>query len=184
MAAYNAALVTKPSLPEETGLSYPIREGAIEGCVEYNAAIAPMTCKSFLALNRITIAQLFKWNPAVGADCSNLWLGYQYCVSTDAVPTDIASSTDTPTTTPTPTPTKTTSATPSPTAPSAPGPTHPGTVENCDEWHVVGDSDTCWSITQEHGITLDQFYKWNPAIQNDCGTNFWPTYAYCVGVSA
>ncbi|KAF1360095.1 hypothetical protein EJ07DRAFT_10620, partial [Lizonia empirigonia] len=152
MAAYNAASVTKPSLPEETGLSYPIREGAIEGCVEYNAAIAPMTCKSFLALNRITIAQLFKWNPAVGADCSNLWLGYQYCVSTDAVPTDIASSTDTPTTTPTPTPTKTTSATPSPTAPSAPGPTHPGTVENY--------SDTCWSITQEHGITLDQFYKW------------------------
>jgi hypothetical protein len=34
-------------------------EGAIEGCVEYNAIIAPMTCKSFLALKRITIAQLF-----------------------------------------------------------------------------------------------------------------------------
>ncbi|KAF3028325.1 hypothetical protein E8E11_000017, partial [Didymella keratinophila] len=101
-------------------------EGAIDGCVEYNAAIAPMTCKSFLALNRITIAQLFKWNSAVGADCSNLWLGHQYCVSTDAVPTDIASSTDTPTTTPTPT--KTTSATPSPTAPSALGLTHPGTA--------------------------------------------------------
>lgn len=38
-----------------------VQEGAIEGCIEYNAAIALMTCKSFLALNRITIAQLFKW---------------------------------------------------------------------------------------------------------------------------
>jgi hypothetical protein len=37
-----------------------MQKGAIEGCVEYNAAIAPMTYKSFLALNRITIAQLFK----------------------------------------------------------------------------------------------------------------------------
>ena len=26
------------------------------------------------------------------------------------------------------------------------------------------------------------FYKWNPAVGNDC-SNMWPGYYYCVGVS-
>ncbi len=66
--------------------------------------------------------------------------------------------------------------------PSAP--TFPNTVSNCNLYHTVVAGEGCWSITQTFGITLAQFYAWNPDITDDCGTNFWPGYAYCVGVGA
>ncbi|EMD68574.1 carbohydrate-binding module family 50 protein [Bipolaris sorokiniana ND90Pr] len=176
MAAYNGGSPVDVTLPEEGEDFYPIRAGVIEGCVEYEAVVPPMTCQSFLDRNQITIAQFYKMNPAVGPDCTGLWLKYRYCISTDALPSDVISSTFTPTPTPT-------SAPPTSTAPAIPGPTHPGTVAGCNKWHVVGSGDSCWTISQLYGIGLDTFYKWNPAIQNDCATNFWPDYAYCVGIS-
>ncbi|KAI0523940.1 hypothetical protein F5B22DRAFT_633991 [Xylaria bambusicola] len=84
MAAYDSATITAIPLPQETEESgYPIREGATKDCVEYEAIVAPMTCETFLKRNHITIAQFYKWNPAVGEDCRNLWLDYRYCVSID-----------------------------------------------------------------------------------------------------
>ncbi|KAL3453555.1 hypothetical protein BJX65DRAFT_292598 [Aspergillus insuetus] len=127
------------------------------------------------------------------ADCS-LEDGYRYCMrpSEDWSPT-ISSPTSTPshfpvrdcysycvlgpivsTTTPTTTPTN----------PSIPGPTQSGSPSSCNQWHLVADGDSCWTITQEYGITLDQFYEWNPAVKNDCAEGFWYGYAYCVGVGA
>jgi hypothetical protein len=38
-------------------------------------------------------------------------------------------------------------------------------------------------MAKDNGITLDQFYSWNPAVSKDCVTNFWLGQAYCVGVS-
>lgn len=62
------------------------------------------------------------------------------------------------------------------------GPTFPNIAPNCNAYHTVVDGDGCWSISQAYEITVDQFYEWNPDIADDCGTNFWPGYAYCVGV--
>ncbi|KAI1373924.1 hypothetical protein F4677DRAFT_183928 [Hypoxylon crocopeplum] len=64
------------------------------------------------------------------------------------------------------------------------GPTMPNTVKNCNLfWTVLeGSGDSCWSITQQFSITLDQFYTWNPDVGDDCGANFWPGYSYCVGI--
>ncbi|KAI8959037.1 hypothetical protein F5Y11DRAFT_359517 [Daldinia sp. FL1419] len=64
------------------------------------------------------------------------------------------------------------------------GPTMPNIVKNCNAFYTVleGSGDSCWSITQQFGITLDQFYIWNPDVTDDCGTNFWPGYSYCVGI--
>ncbi|KAK8089858.1 hypothetical protein PG997_004819 [Apiospora hydei] len=64
------------------------------------------------------------------------------------------------------------------------GPTMPNIAPNCNKfWTVLKDSgDSCWSITQKFGITLDQFYTWNPDVTDDCGTNFWVGESYCVGV--
>jgi hypothetical protein len=68
---------------------------------------------------------------------------------------------------------------------SAPtGPTFPNMAANCNAFHTVVSGDGCWSITVEYGITLAQFYEWNPDIADDCGTNFWLGSAYCVGVGA
>ncbi len=62
------------------------------------------------------------------------------------------------------------------------GPTFANIASNCNAYHTVVAGDGCWSITQTYSITLDQFYLWNPDVTDDCGTNFWPGYAYCVGV--
>jgi hypothetical protein len=37
------------------------QDGVIEGCVEYEAVVPPMTCQSVLGRNHITIEQFFKW---------------------------------------------------------------------------------------------------------------------------
>ncbi|KAK4143426.1 uncharacterized protein C8A04DRAFT_37436 [Dichotomopilus funicola] len=62
------------------------------------------------------------------------------------------------------------------------GPTFPNIASNCNAYHTVVDTDGCASIAATYGITLAEFYAWNPDISNDCGTNFWTGYAYCVGV--
>lgn len=66
--------------------------------------------------------------------------------------------------------------------PTPGGPTFPNTVPECIAWHTVVPGDGCWAITQTYGITLTDFYTWNPDITNDCADNFWLGYAYCVGI--
>ncbi|KAH8744381.1 LysM domain-containing protein [Diaporthe sp. PMI_573] len=60
--------------------------------------------------------------------------------------------------------------------------TFPDTVSNCNLWHTVEDGDGCWSEQQEFGISADEFLEWNPSVSEDCHTNFWLGYAYCVGI--
>ncbi|RDW87158.1 uncharacterized protein DSM5745_03800 [Aspergillus mulundensis] len=69
---------------------------------------------------------------------------------------------------------------PGETAPS--GPTRPGTPANCVKWYTAQLGDTCGQVTLLFGISLEDFYKWNPSLKADCETNFWAKYAYCVGV--
>lgn len=66
----------------------------------------------------------------------------------------------------------------------APGPTQPGTISSCNKWHVVKSGDTCGSLESTYKISHADFLTWNPAVSNDCLTNFWPDYAYCVAVGA
>lgn len=81
IAAYNAASAPKPSLPEDTGSSYPIMVccryatwtcsfqqktkeyvgGRNRGMHRVQRRYRADDLKSFLALNRTTIVQLFKW---------------------------------------------------------------------------------------------------------------------------
>jgi hypothetical protein len=93
----------------------------------------------------------------VGPTCTNLWLGYAYCVKGPAT-------------------TKTTSMT-------SVGPTQTGTAANCDKYHMVVDGDSCSAIESEYDITFAQLYTWNPAIGSDCNALV-IGYAVCVGVSS
>lgn len=68
------------------------------------------------------------------------------------------------------------------TSPDAP--TLANIAANCNAWHTVVSPDTCYSVEQQFGITAEQFLGWNPDVSSDCLTNFWPDYAYCVGVDA
>ncbi|KAJ2907323.1 hypothetical protein MKZ38_003179 [Zalerion maritima] len=62
------------------------------------------------------------------------------------------------------------------------GQTLDGIAENCNAWHTVVSGDSCDAMETEFGITHEQFLEWNPAVSEDCLTNFWAEYAYCVGV--
>ena len=62
------------------------------------------------------------------------------------------------------------------------GPTQPGTTSSCNKWYTVKSGDSCFAVEQTFGITHAQFIAWNPAVSDDCLTNFWPNDAYCVGV--
>ncbi|KAL4951977.1 hypothetical protein BDW69DRAFT_201055 [Aspergillus filifer] len=60
--------------------------------------------------------------------------------------------------------------------------TRPGTVENCNRWYTPKKDDKCDRITRSFEISLDDFYKWNPSLKENCEINFWAEYACCVGV--
>lgn len=64
------------------------------------------------------------------------------------------------------------------------GPTQPGTDSNCNKWYTVNAGDGCYSVETAFGITHTQFIVWNPAVSNDCTTNFWAGYSYCIGVGS
>ena len=64
------------------------------------------------------------------------------------------------------------------------GPSQPGTASNCNKWYTVKSGDGCYSVETAFGITHTQFLAWNPAVSDDCTTNFWLGYSYCIGVSS
>jgi LysM repeat protein len=54
--------------------------GAVSGCQEYYTVQAGDYCDLVDQKFSISLSQLTSWNSGLDAACSNLWLGYQYCV--------------------------------------------------------------------------------------------------------
>jgi len=54
-----------------------------------------------------------------------------------------------------------------------------GIPAGCSKYHKAVKGDTCYDIANTYGITLDQFYAWNPPVGNDC-SGLWLDYSYCV----
>jgi LysM repeat protein len=146
----------------------PTHTGQPSDCNKWDVVESGDTCGSIASDNGISLAQFFAWNPAVSEDCTtNFWLGQAYCVGVSGS----ASST-------------TSTSTSTTTAPQPPASTHTGQPSNCNKWDVVESGDSCASLASDNGITLAQFFAWNPAVSQDCVNNFWLGYAYCVGVSS
>ncbi|TQV92641.1 Peptidoglycan-binding Lysin subgroup [Cordyceps javanica] len=153
---------TAPSKPTPPA---PTHSGQPDDCNKWAVVQSGDTCGSVASKNGISLDQFYAWNPAVSKDCvTNFWLGQAYCVGRSG------GGGGTPTTT-------------APTKPTPPAPTHTGQPANCNKWAVVKSGDSCGSVASANGISVDQFYKWNPAVSKDCVTNFWIGQAYCVGVS-
>ncbi|RGP63213.1 hypothetical protein FLONG3_9968 [Fusarium longipes] len=62
---------------------------------------------------------------------------------------------------------------------TTPLPIQPGMVDNCDRFYFVKKGDGCASISKNHGISFDQFKKWNPSVGNDC-LSLWADANVCV----
>jgi hypothetical protein len=156
---------TKPSTTTTpTGGPSPTQTGTISTCNNFYKAVSGDTCSKVVAkYGTFTLNQFLSWNPAVGADCSGLWLGYYYCMG---VP-------DTPSTT-----TITT------TTPAGPSPTQTGIISTCSRYHKAVAGDSCAGIVNQYGtFTLDQFLSWNSAVGADC-SGLWLGYYYCIGEGA
>jgi len=151
--------------------SFPLREGYDVNCTSFADVPKDFTCSDVLDVFKLTIAQFYKMNPAVGQDCSNLWTEQAYCIASPNAPAPKPS---------TSTVLRASSST-SKLGPSAP--THSGQPSNCVKWHTVVEGDSCASVADKYFITMSQFFAWNPAVSTDCKTNFWKNQAYCVGTS-
>lgn len=51
---------------------------------------------------------------------------------------------------------------------TTPSPVQTGMVSTCDEFYLVASGDTCAAIASDYGISLTDFYAWNPAIGSSC----------------
>jgi LysM repeat protein len=71
----------QPSTPVTPAApAVPVYPGASSPCSSYYTVVAGDYCLSVASKTGITFATLQSLNPGLDATCSNLWLGYQYCI--------------------------------------------------------------------------------------------------------
>ncbi|KAF7558113.1 hypothetical protein G7Z17_g83 [Cylindrodendrum hubeiense] len=136
----------------------PIQTGMVKNCKKFYRVQKTSTCASIQTSYKVTMAQLAKWNPAIGSKCTALWPDYNICVGVIG-----QTPTQPPKTDPTPTPVQA------------------GMIKNCKKFHLVKSTTTCASIQKSYKITMAQIAKWNPAVGAKC-TALWKDYYVCVGV--
>ncbi|KAI0112109.1 hypothetical protein GGR51DRAFT_547171 [Nemania sp. FL0031] len=148
----------------------PIQSGMVTNCNKFDFVKSGDGCPSIADRNGISLADFYKWNPAVGGDCRSLWLDTYVCVGTTG-------------STPVPTTTKKTTTTSKTTGNgiSTPTPIQTGMATNCDAFYFVKNGDDCQSIADKAKITLTDFYKWNPAVGNNCRSLWLDTYV-CISL--
>jgi hypothetical protein len=56
-------------------------------------------------------------------------------------------------------------------------------ISTCDIFYDVVSGDSCYDIANDHGISLDSFYAWNPAVKTDC-SGLQPNEYVCIGVKS
>ncbi|CRG89961.1 hypothetical protein PISL3812_07001 [Talaromyces islandicus] len=77
-----AITTTAPAGPTATSSSSsaPVYPQAAASCQKYYTVESGDYCLQVEAKVGITASQLQDWNPGLDEACSNLWLGYQYCI--------------------------------------------------------------------------------------------------------
>ncbi|EFQ99447.1 LysM domain-containing protein [Nannizzia gypsea CBS 118893] len=160
---------TMPPTPTAPSGPSPTQGGIIATCRQWYKAESGDTCLKIVDKYRtFSLAQFQSWNPAVGSDCTGLWAGYYYCIGIPGTPTQPTSTS--------------TSRPPTTTTPSGPSPTQPGIISTCNRFHQAVAGDSCYVIANKYGtFTVEQFIKWNPAVNSDCSALFLGYY-YCIGI--
>ncbi|KAL2817249.1 hypothetical protein BDW59DRAFT_166063 [Aspergillus cavernicola] len=162
--------------PKITGLptSLPLAPGTRKDCfvyavgsdleVDIGFTFFTSVCDALAQGWGISLEELQNWNPSLNTTNSTACApedGYRYCMGAYNGATV----------------TQTVGLEPTGTA----YPIREGTTENCDEFEAVVPPMTCSTVLNRHGITIAQFYEWNPAVGEQCG-NLWLNYRYCIRV--
>ncbi|KAJ8128779.1 hypothetical protein O1611_g4853 [Lasiodiplodia mahajangana] len=180
-SSYCVALMSSTALPEATEAPpSPRAPGEIANCTMWYAPKSYSTCQGILTRFYLTIDEFYSMNPTVGASCQSLSLGTYYCVSTHpgGIPPPEPYTLGATTTSRS---TNSSSSSSSGIVVSTPTPTQTGMVGNCNAFYKVVKDDSCFNIAADHGITLDTFYAWNPAVRNDCSGLQADVYV-CIGI--
>lgn len=77
-AATSAA--TSSTSSATTTLLGPVYPGAVSTCQQWTLVVSGDYCLEVENDVGISASQFMDWNPGLDAACSNLWLGYEYCV--------------------------------------------------------------------------------------------------------
>ncbi|KAI8952346.1 hypothetical protein F4801DRAFT_577509 [Xylaria longipes] len=67
---------------------------------------------------------------------------------------------------------------------ATPTPYQASMVSDCDDFHLVKSGDTCTSIAANQGISLANFYAWNPDVGSSTCTSLKLNYYVCVGIQS
>ncbi|KAF3063307.1 LysM domain-containing protein [Trichoderma lentiforme] len=185
------ALVPRAPATSSSASNQPQESSTIAAdCIGFQLAQLDDDCTKF-GIDREVFLSL---NPGINKDCTNLLAGFVYCtkkadgsssssIDTSAKPT--AATATAMTTMTTVTKTTTTSSATSSVAVVTPSPIQPGMVDNCNDFYFVKDKDdTCYSISQLKGKSIDDIKKWNPRVKgekDDC--TVWLNFYICTGVS-
>ncbi|EWY97095.1 hypothetical protein FOYG_05577 [Fusarium oxysporum NRRL 32931] len=136
----------------------PIQAGMTKSCNKFHPVKSTTTCASIQDYYKISFADFYAWNPAIGSKCTALWVDYNVCVGVVGQK-------------------------PTPTQPSngvtTPSPIQSGITKNCKKFHQVKSTTTCASIQNYYKITMANLFKWNPAIGSTC-KSLWMGYWVCV----
>lgn len=60
--------------------SAPTQSGIVSDCDEYHTVVSGDSCAAIETQYNDTFTELYQWNPAIGSNCQNLWVGYAVCV--------------------------------------------------------------------------------------------------------
>lgn len=197
-ASTTVSLAT-PTMPV-TPNDFPLAPGTLDNCFTYEMYREPLwervsakrynSCGTISSFYGLEIETLIEWNPSLTWDENDFYAcslakGYKYCVRRDKITPRprASSSTATSSTTTLTSSSSAGSAVEEPTPSGTPGPIQPGVEVNCNEFYLVVDGDGCYAIAETHGIELEDFYRWNPAVGDDCAALLRGFYV-CVGVSS
>ena len=64
---------------------------------------------------------------------------------------------------------------------TTPTPIQTGMTTKCESFHLVASGDTCGAISSNAGISLNDFYLWNPAVGSSCSYLDLGDYV-CIGI--
>jgi hypothetical protein len=59
----------------------PSQSGMVKNCNKFHKVVSGDTCSTIATAAKITLANFYKWNPAVGSSCKTLFLRYYVCVA-------------------------------------------------------------------------------------------------------
>ncbi|KAK6515170.1 hypothetical protein TWF506_007515 [Arthrobotrys conoides] len=130
----------------------PIQAGMIKSCNKFHLVASGQTCEAITSKFSLSIAILYKWNPAIGPQCTTMWANTYLCIGV------IGGTPTAPSTT-------------APPADGTPSPIGPNTTKNCKKWAFIRSGDTCQSILDRNRdvkSTVKDLVRWNPSVRADC----------------